>query len=60
MASMKAERPIVSQQFGSLKKEPAKAAPGTTKAPSSSKSSPKKSETKSREPKKKLITNIIH
>ncbi|MCL7023060.1 hypothetical protein MKW94_004806, partial [Papaver nudicaule] len=53
MASMKAERPVGSQQSGSLKKEPAKAAAGTNKAPSSSKSAPKKAETKPREPKKK-------
>ncbi|KAI3884468.1 hypothetical protein MKX03_034808 [Papaver bracteatum] len=55
MTSMKAERPIGSQLFGLLKKEPAKATPGTstTKAPSSSKSAPKKAETKPREPKKK-------
>ncbi|RZC74771.1 hypothetical protein C5167_050253 [Papaver somniferum] len=55
MASMKAERPVGSQLFRSLKKEPAKATPGTstTKAPSSSKSAPKKTETKPREPKKK-------
>ncbi|KAI3932905.1 hypothetical protein MKW92_026171 [Papaver armeniacum] len=55
MASMKSERPIGSQLFGSHKKEPAKATPGTsiTKALSSFKSAPKKAETKPREPKKK-------
>ena len=53
MASMKVEKPVGTQLFGT-KKEPAKAAEGPTKAPAS-KGSAKKAAPKPQEPKKKVV-----
>ncbi|KAK3222649.1 hypothetical protein Dsin_009674 [Dipteronia sinensis] len=49
MASLKAERPVGTQLFGQVKKEPKKAADGATKA-APSKPGAKKSAPKSKEP----------
>ncbi|CAK9184284.1 unnamed protein product [Ilex paraguariensis] len=52
MASLKADKPIGTQLFGQVKKEPAKTGDASSKAPAS-KSAPKKAAPKAQEPKKK-------
>lgn len=58
MATLKAEKPVGTQLFGS-KKEPAKAGDSATKAPAS-KSSPKKAAPKTPEPKRKVVLVSLH
>ena len=61
MASVKAEKPVGTQLFGQVKKEPAtaKASDGTSK-PTASKPAVKKAAQKPLEPKKKKTKKKVH